>query len=107
MDKVEVGQYYYVADLNHMNASYRVQVLEIVNSKVAKVINSPKSSKQYRQYKPFNIPIEALHETSREAGIKNRDELKRERKRVKKNKNKNKFRKKNKEKKKAKGERQS
>ena len=97
MDKVEVGQYYYVADLNHLTSSYRVQVLEIINSKVAKVINSPKSSKQHRQYKPFNIPIEALHETSREAGIKNRDELKRERKRVKKNKNKNKFRKKNKE----------
>lgn len=97
MDKVEVGQYYYVADLNHVNTSYRVQVLEIINSKVAKVINSPKSSKQRGKYKPFNIPIEALHETSREAGIKNRDELKRERKRVKKNKNKNKFRKKNKE----------
>ena len=97
MDKVEVGQYYYVADLNHVNTSYRVQVLEIINSKVAKVMNSPKSSKQRSKYKPFNIPIEALHETSREAGIKNRDELKRERKRVKKNKNKNKFRKKNKE----------
>lgn len=100
MDKVEVGQYYYVADLNHLTSSYRVQVLEIINSKVAKVINSPKSSKQHRQYRPFNIPIDALHETSREAGIKNRDELKRERKRVKKNKNK--FRKKNIENKKAK-----
>ena len=43
MDKVEVGQYYYVADLNHLTSSYRVQVLEIINSKVAKVINSPKS----------------------------------------------------------------
>lgn len=100
MDKVEVGQYYYVADLNHVNTSYRVQVLEIINSKVAKVMNSPKSSKQRSKYKPLNIPIEALHETSREAGIKNRDELKRERKRVKKNKNK--FRKKNIDNKKAK-----
>lgn len=102
MDKVKVGQFYYVTDLNNLTSSYRVQVLEIINSKVAKVINSPKSSKQRSKYKPFNIPIEALHETSREAGIKNRDELKRERKRVKKNKNKNKFRKKNKENEKAK-----
>lgn len=100
MDKVEVGQYYYVADLNHANTSYRVQVLEMINSKIAKVINSPKNSKQHSKYKPFNIPIDALHETSREAGIKNRDELKRERKRVKKNKNK--FRKKNKENKESK-----
>ena len=102
MDKVEVGQYYYVADLNHVNTSYRVQVLEIINSKVVKVINSPKSSKQRSKYKPFNIPIDALHETAWEAGIRGRDELKRERKRVKKNKNKNKFRKKNIENRKAK-----
>ena len=102
MDKVEVGQYYYVADLNHANTSYRVQVLEMINSKIAKVINSPKNSKQRSKYKPFNIPIDALYETSREAGIKNRDELKRERKRVKKNKNKNKFREKNKENKESK-----
>ena len=97
MDKVEVGQYYYVADLNHVNTSYRVQVLEIINSKVVKVINSPKSSKQRSKYKPFNIPIDALHETAWEAGIRGRDELKRERKRVKKNKNKNKSREKNEE----------
>lgn len=57
MDKVEVGQFYYVTDLNNLTSSYRVQVLEIINSKVAKVINSPKSSKQHRQYRPFNIPI--------------------------------------------------
>ena len=92
MDKVEVGQYYYVADLNHINTSYRVQVLKLISSKVVKVVNSPKKPKRRKKYKPFNIPIHALHATSWEAAIKDRAELKRERKRVKKNKSKNKFR---------------
>ena len=79
MDKVEVGKIYYVPDKNALNTCFRVEVMEIIDNRSAKVIASPKhpnsKKKKQKPLRPFIIPMFLLHEKQEDAFIKDREKL--------------------------------